>query len=126
MSHEIDRLVGRQIRLRRTKLSMSQTELATRVGVTFQQIQKYEKGFNRVSCSRLFEIAKALEAPITFFFTGLPETNAGLVIAGPFDADEAQEGRRLFDAFRQIKGHNTRKVLVSFIEAFAASQDDAT
>ncbi len=66
--HPIDRQVGQRVRIARLKRKMSQTQLATMLGVTFQQLQKYEKGANRISASRLFEIAKALELDIGSFF----------------------------------------------------------
>lgn len=68
MVHPVDVIVGKRIRLRRSALSISQTELAERLGLTFQQIQKYERGSNRVSCSRLVELSKALDVPIVYFF----------------------------------------------------------
>lgn len=64
----IDSAVGQRIRQRRKVLGFSQTELAARVGVKFQQVQKYETGVNRVAASRLWKIAEALEVPITYFF----------------------------------------------------------
>ena len=67
----IDRLIGARVRLRRQSLGMSQTELGERIGVTFQQLQKYETGTNRISASRLAAIASILGVPITFFFEEL-------------------------------------------------------
>ena len=64
----VDHLVGARIRLRRQTIGMTQTELADKIGVTFQQVQKYELGTNRVGASRLAAIAAALEAPVAFFF----------------------------------------------------------
>lgn len=74
----IDSAVGKRIRQRRKMLGLSQTELAVRVGVKFQQVQKYETGVNRVAASRLWKIAETLKVPITYFFEdiavpGLPE-----------------------------------------------------
>src|SRR5260370_324082 len=68
MPHPIDVMVGKRMRLRRVQLGLSQTELGQKLGVTFQQIQKYENGANRVSCSRLYDTSVALEVPIAFFF----------------------------------------------------------
>src|SRR5260370_12365760 len=79
MPHPIDVMVGKRIRLRRVQLGLSQTELGQKLGVTFQQIQKYENGANRVSCSRLYETSVALEVPIAFFF--MYSAHAGLVLA---------------------------------------------
>lgn len=66
--HDIDVYVGKQVRYRRWQLNMTQTQLATAVGIKFQQIQKYETGANRISASRLWEISNALGVPITYFF----------------------------------------------------------
>src|SRR3954463_9966038 len=65
-----DAEVGRRVRSRRLECRLSQTELADKVGVTFQQVQKYEKGVNRIGAGRLQRIAEALDVPITFFFDG--------------------------------------------------------
>lgn len=72
MTHPVDEHVGKRIRQRRWLLGVTQQQLAERVGIKFQQIQKYETGANRVSASRLWDIADALDVPVTFFFDGLP------------------------------------------------------
>lgn len=74
--HHVDRYVGHRVRLQRRTQGLSQSVLANKVGVTFQQIQKYERGMNRISASKLYEIGHALDAPIAFFFAGLPESGA--------------------------------------------------
>lgn len=74
--HLVDVHVGQRIRVRRKLQGLSQTELATACKVTFQQVQKYERGYNRVSASKLYEIAQALDAPLNFFFEGLPDTRS--------------------------------------------------
>lgn len=68
----IDLHIGRRMQLRRTMLGLSQKALAEKCGVTFQQIQKYEAADNRISASRLFEVGRALDTPMSFFFLGLP------------------------------------------------------
>ncbi len=73
MTHPVDVHVGKRIRHRRWLVGMTQQQLAERVGIKFQQIQKYETGANRVSASRLWDIADALEVPVSFFFEGLNE-----------------------------------------------------
>ena len=75
--HPIDRHVGRAIRLRRRALGMSQQALAARLGISFQQVQKYERGRNRVGASRLHALATALGTGIGAFFEGLPEAGTG-------------------------------------------------
>ncbi len=69
----IDAHVGARIRLRRTLMGMSQERLGEALGLTFQQIQKYERGVNRVGASRLYDLARALDVPISFFFDDMPE-----------------------------------------------------
>jgi transcriptional regulator with XRE-family HTH domain len=73
----IDVHVGTRIRLRRTLLAMSQERLGDALGLTFQQVQKYERGVNRVGASRLFDLSRVLDVPISFFFDDMPETVAG-------------------------------------------------
>lgn len=81
----IDVHVGKRLRLRRTLLGMSQERLGGLLGLTFQQVQKYERGANRIGSSRLFELGRILDVPISFFFDDLPEAIAGLAVgyAGP-------------------------------------------
>jgi transcriptional regulator with XRE-family HTH domain len=73
----IDVHVGSRIRLRRTLLAMSQERLGDALGLTFQQVQKYERGVNRVGASRLFDLSRVLDVPISFFFDDMPETVSG-------------------------------------------------
>lgn len=76
MTHPVDVHVGQRIRQRRWLVGMTQQQLAERVGIKFQQIQKYETGANRVSASRLWDIAAALEVPVSFFFEGIEDAEA--------------------------------------------------
>ncbi len=78
----IDEHIGQRVQLRRVMMGMSQKDLASKCGVTFQQVQKYETAGNRIPASRLFELSTALETPVSFFFMGLPgnmpeETRSG-------------------------------------------------
>jgi transcriptional regulator with XRE-family HTH domain len=88
MTHEsrqatrVDIWVGARLRQRRLELAMSQEELADILGITFQQVQKYEKGANRIAASRLFDLAAALDMPIEYFFDGLV-TSVGRKSGGP-------------------------------------------
>ena len=77
-SSPIDAHVGARIRLRRTLMGMSQERLGEALGLTFQQVQKYERGVNRVGASRLFDLSRVLDVPISFFFDDMPEPLAGL------------------------------------------------
>ena len=70
--HAVDIHVGERVRQRRRMLGLSQETLAKEIGLTFQQVQKYERGSNRISCSKLFEISRVLKVPVDFFFHGLP------------------------------------------------------
>ncbi|MDF1620264.1 helix-turn-helix domain-containing protein [Pseudothioclava nitratireducens] len=76
MKHPVDVHVGKRIRHRRWMIGMTQQQLADHVGIKFQQIQKYETGMNRVSASRLWDIADAVDVPVSFFFEGLGGENA--------------------------------------------------
>lgn len=82
MVHPVDVHVGKRVRHRRWLVGMTQQQLAERVGIKFQQIQKYETGANRVSASRLWDIADALDVPVSFFFEGIETEGAE---SGPSD-----------------------------------------
>jgi transcriptional regulator with XRE-family HTH domain len=116
MKHPVDAHVGKRIRHRRWMVGMTQQQLAEKVGIKFQQIQKYETGMNRVSASRLWDIADALGVGITFFFEGLDDAGAAARSAGSdilgdkealelirsyYAIPEAQR-RRLFDLARVL------------------------
>ena len=75
--HPIDRHVGLRIRLRRKEMGVSQERLAEALGLTFQQVQKYERGVNRIGASRLFDLARVLDVPIGFFFDDMPDAMGG-------------------------------------------------
>lgn len=79
MKHPVDLHVGQRLRNRRWLMGMTQQQLASAVGIKFQQIQKYESGANRVSASRLWDLSQALDVPVSFFFDGLIEESADRV-----------------------------------------------
>jgi transcriptional regulator with XRE-family HTH domain len=121
-----DAEVGRRVRARRLECRLSQTELADRIGVTFQQVQKYEKGVNRIGAGRLQRISEALEVPISFFFGGA---------SGPAAAREASGGNesvfgflqtsgsvRIVKAFHRIKSRKARQLLVEMAEELASDE----
>lgn len=81
----VDRKIGERIRSRRLEIGMSQERLAHLIGVTFQQVQKYEKGVNRISASRLFEVSLALDLPVSHFFENLIAARARVAVAGKRD-----------------------------------------
>ncbi len=120
---EIDADVGEKIRARRLARGWSQTQLANALGITFQQVQKYEKGANRVSSGRLSQIAKALDAPVTFFFAGQhgqpiesSEANATLVVL------KTPGIVQLLRAFSGIQGRSVRAAFVQLAESAASNQ----
>jgi len=83
--HPVDIYVGGRVRLRRTYLGYSQEKLGQALGLTFQQIQKYERGLNRISSSKLYELSKLLEVPVAFFFEGMEDADgdaAGAIRSG--------------------------------------------
>ena len=88
MKHSVDVHVGKRIRHRRWMIGMTQQQLAEAVGIKFQQIQKYETGMNRVSASRLWDSARALEVPVSFFFDGLHEETAVTEVEGDILGDK--------------------------------------
>ena len=119
-----DKHVGKRVRMRRLMLDLSQTELADALGITFQQVQKYEKGANRISASRLQHISNVLQVPIPFFFEGLPH-HSGLAQNDVPSADYVSEflgtsgGLSLTKAFTQIKDPELRHRIVRLVEEVA-------
>lgn len=137
----IDVHVGSRIRLRRTLLGMSQERLGEALGLTFQQVQKYERGVNRVGASRLFDLARVLDVPISFFFDDMPEPLAreygSPSLRRPGGLAEAQEGfddemlhRRetleLVRAYYRISDPAVRKRVFDLIKSLAPPDPSAT
>ncbi|MGD9865385.1 MAG: helix-turn-helix domain-containing protein [Pseudodonghicola sp.] len=87
MTHPVDVHVGKRVRHRRWLVGMTQQQLAEKVGIKFQQIQKYETGANRISASRLWDIADALDVPVSFFFEGLDEVEKAAAGKSTIPAD---------------------------------------
>lgn len=92
-SNPIDVHVGSRIRLRRTLMGMSQERLGEAIGLTFQQVQKYERGVNRVGASRLYDLSRVLDVPISFFYDDMPESVGGVrrVAHGPAGFSDGQD-----------------------------------
>ena len=109
MKHPVDVHVGKRVRHRRWMVGMTQQQLAERVGIKFQQIQKYETGMNRVSASRLWDIANVLEVPVSFFFEGLDADQAEVANA-PKDILADKEALDLVRSYYAIP-ENQRKRL---------------
>ena len=123
----IDRHVGSRVRMRRMMLSMSQEKLGDALGLTFQQIQKYEKGTNRIGASRLQQIAHILQVPVAFFFDGAPaapgQTHDGFSEAPSpsyvSDFLATSDGLALTKAFMGIKDAKLRRRIVDLVEQIA-------
>jgi transcriptional regulator with XRE-family HTH domain len=125
----IDKHVGSRVRMRRMMLSMSQEKLGDALHLTFQQVQKYEKGTNRIGASRLQQISHILQVPVSFFFEGAP-TPEGMT--GMSDAPSpayvadflsSSDGLALTKAFMRIKHPNVRRRIVDLVESIAAEHD---
>jgi transcriptional regulator with XRE-family HTH domain len=125
---EIDAHVGQRIRLRRMLLGMSQEKLGNLLGLTFQQVQKYERGVNRIGAGRLFEIAKILGVKIEYFYEGVEEKGAGFsegAAAPPImEFVSSGEGMQLSLAFMRIKDIKIRKRVVDLVKEIAEDTKD--
>jgi transcriptional regulator with XRE-family HTH domain len=111
--------LGRRIRLRRVEQQISQSELGDKLGVSFQQVQKYEKGVNRVGAARLQQIATALDVPVTFFYDGdgkTREVDSLLFLDSAFSL-------RLLRAYSKIKDQTVQRQLVSLMELIAGNEE---
>ena len=126
----VDRYVGSRVRMRRIMLGMSQEKLGEGLGLTFQQIQKYEKGINRVGASRLQQIAHILHVPVEFFFEGAPGATGAipdapdtpsLVHVSEFLA--TPDGLTLVAGFVKIRSAKLRRSIVELVSYLARSQD---
>ncbi len=136
--HPIDKHVGMRVRLRRLMLGLSQDKLGERLGLTFQQIQKYEKGVNRVGASRLFELSKILDVPMQYFFDGIPQQP---VPTGGFAEDDSAlepaseptedyttllatpEGMELYRAFSKITDTKVRRRVINLVRSLSDEAD---
>ena len=123
----IDRHVGSRVRMRRMMLTMSQEKLGDALGLTFQQVQKYEKGTNRIGASRLQQISDILKVPVSFFFEGAPSvpgqqpSGFGEAPSPAYVSDflSSSDGLALTKAFVQIKDGKVRRRVVDLVEALA-------
>jgi len=121
-ANAIDRNIGQRVRSRRLEIGMSQERLAELLGVTFQQVQKYEKGVNRIAASRLHDISAALDMPPARFFEGLSSGR------GPGVAEQGQdfedvlatpEGAQLMALFASIKSVKVRRRVIELVKALS-------
>lgn len=128
MAHPVDLYVGARLRIRRKVLGLSQTQLADALGITFQQIQKYERGANRISASKLYEAARLLQSPVSYFFEGLDETAQGdddgfaqrmtQFVATP-------EGLELAGLFPRLSDRRLRRRVVDLVRAMVDDEPAA-
>lgn len=117
----VDRHVGLRVRMRRLTLGLSQEQLALRLGLSFQQVQKYEKGTNRIGASRMQHIAQILQVPPSFFFEGLPHNIADKFPHAPSPSDvsefaTSEDGLALSAAFNRIPSARVRRGIVNLVK----------
>jgi transcriptional regulator with XRE-family HTH domain len=130
-ANPIDAHVGSRVRLRRMLLGMSQEKLAEKLGLTFQQVQKYEKGINRIGASRLFELAQLLGVGVDYFYEDAPSMErVGAVVPAPGFAERSgesyivdflnsREGLELNRAFTRITDPRVRRSIIELVRALA-------
>jgi transcriptional regulator with XRE-family HTH domain len=127
----IDKHVGSRVRMRRMMLGLSQEKLGDALGLTFQQVQKYEKGTNRIGASRLQQISHTLQVPVSFFFEGAPPgvsgPPAGALSEAPSPAYVSDflatsDGLSLTKSFMRIKNSKLRRRIVDLVEQIAGDE----
>ncbi|HEV2562129.1 MAG TPA: helix-turn-helix transcriptional regulator [Rhizomicrobium sp.] len=131
-ANPIDAQVGNRVRLRRMLIGMSQEKLGELLGLTFQQVQKYEKGVNRIGAGRLFQVSRILSVPIDYFYEGvvdqLPSPAPGFAEDAPnppvMEFLSSGEGLQLSLAFMRIKEAKVRKRVLDLVKSLANENDD--
>ena len=125
-----DQHVGRRVRMRRLMLAMSQEKLAAALSLTFQQVQKYERGANRISASRLQQLSHILQVPVTFFFEGAPNASAphgsngsALSMAQIDEFVSDLNGLTLIRAFMRLDNAVLRRTIVMLVQEIAGDDD---
>jgi transcriptional regulator with XRE-family HTH domain len=127
----VDRHVGSRVRLRRQLLNMSQEKLGEELGVTFQQVQKYERGTNRVGAGRLWHLARVLDVPVSFFYDGVAESvsqpgfSEGDQTPIVDDFIQSADGVALAQAFARIKDSKVRRRVLELVRTLAAEEAEA-
>jgi transcriptional regulator with XRE-family HTH domain len=127
-ANPIDGQVGNRVRIRRMLIGMSQEKLGDLLGLTFQQVQKYEKGINRIGAGRLFEIARILDVPIDFFYDGVGTLSDGLgeVRAPVMEFVSSAEGLQLSLAFMKIRDPKVRKRVLDLVKSLGEEEEAAS
>jgi len=129
VAHPVDLYVGARLRIRRKVLGLSQTQLAEALGITFQQIQKYERGANRISASKLYEAARLLQSPVSYFFEGRAETamcdvDDGCAQCLPLFV-ATPEGLELAGLFPRLNDRRLRRRVVDLVKAMVDDEPGA-
>jgi transcriptional regulator with XRE-family HTH domain len=132
-SNLVDAHVGSRVRLRRMLVGLSQEKLGERMGLTFQQVQKYEKGVNRIGASRLFHISQILEVPVQFFFEGAPPADGskGNGFAEPdtetflYEFLNTRDGLELNRAFVKITDAQVRRSVVDLVRSLGRVESNS-
>lgn len=128
---DIDIFVGKKLRQRRTMMGLSQEAVAKAVGITFQQVQKYEKGVNAMNSHRLVEFSRFMNVPVAYFFDGLEESGAATPAVGFAEASETfdhgspvsdRESLEMMKAFKRIGEQGVRKRLSDLVRAIAENK----
>jgi len=132
VNYDIGLYIGLKLKSRRNEMGLTQQELGRSIGISFQQVQKYEKGANRISAANLFEIAKVLKVPVAYFFEGFDEFMDNL--APSFrDMDEnfvhndsfsSMETLNLINTYYRVENPKVRKKFVDLIESISASENE--
>ena len=128
-ANPIDIQVGNRVRIRRMLIGMSQERLGDLLGLTFQQVQKYEKGVNRIGAGRLFEVSRILNVPVDFFYEGVNDAAQGATEsdgAPVMDFVSSGEGLQLSLAFMKIKDAKVRKRVLDLVKSLAEEEAQKT
>ena len=127
--NDVDRQVGSRVRMRRMLIGMSQEKLGDALGLTFQQVQKYEKGTNRIGACRLQQISNILQVPVSFFFEGAPDGHGatggfGEAPSPAYVSDflATSDGLALTRAFMKIEDPKLRRKIVDLVEQIAGGE----
>jgi len=128
---DFDIEIGRRLRIQRMQRGIAQTDLADAIGITFQQVQKYENGTNRISAGKLLQIANILKVPVAIFFEGLEEgghreaaTQANALYEETQAFAATPEGQRLCRAFQKIGKAETRRLLLRMMESLPSDDSE--
>lgn len=126
MPHSVDIHVGQRLRLRRSMLGFSQEQLGNATGITFQQVQKYERGINRMGASRLYEFSKILSTPIAYFFEGYSDSPRSAVAeaSAAYEADghTSKDTMSLVRAYNEIKSSKVRRQVLQLAKSLAGKE----